>query len=234
MNNTLIIIPTYNEAKNIGNLINTVNNAAKVDILVIDDNSPDKTYEIAENLLNKLKNLYLIKRAKKSGLGTAYIRGFKFALEKGYKYIMEMDADLSHNPEDIPRFLKEIKNNDLVIGSRYLNGINVINWPIWRISLSFFASKYIHFITGLPFKDPTSGFKCFKREVLEAIDFDSIMSKGYAFQIETHYKVWKKNFKIKEISIIFTERDMGEPKISIGIIWEAIWIVWKLRFGLCR
>lgn len=232
MNHTLIIIPTYNEAENISDLIYAINKVAEVDILIIDDNSPDKTYEIIERLQSSLKNLYLIKRGKKLGLGTAYVQGFKFAIEKGYKYIMEMDADFSHNPNDIPRLLEAVKGNDLVIGSRYIKGICVVNWPFRRLLLSYFASKYVNFITRLPIKDPTSGFKCFRREVLQDIDLDKIRSNGYSFQIEMNYKTWKKGYNIKEIPIIFIDRSMGKTKMSKRIIWEAIWVVWKLRLGI--
>ena len=232
MNNTLVIIPTYNEKNNVSNIIHTVMNAAKVDILIIDDNSPDKTYEIVENLCADIKGLNLIKRERKLGLGSAYITGFKFALEKGYKYIIEMDADLSHDPLDIPRLLASVKDHDMVIGSRYIQGVSVVNWSFRRLLLSYLASKYVYFITGMPVKDPTGGFKCFKREVLESIDLDKVKSNGYSFQIEMNYKAWKKRHKIKEISIIFYERMSGKSKMSKKIIWEAIWIVWKLKLGL--
>lgn len=232
MNDTLVIIPTYNEAKNIGNIITAVSNAAEVDILIIDDNSPDKTFEIVENLKDDLSNLFLIKREKKLGLGTAYIKGFKYALEKGYQYIMEMDADFSHDPKEIPRFIEAAKDSDLVIGSRYITGVNVINWPLKRLLISYFASKYVHYITGLPIKDPTGGFKCFRRKVLETIDLDKVRSTGYSFQIEMTHKAWKKGFKILEIPIVFTDRYHGTTKMSRKIIWEAVWIVWKLRLGI--
>jgi dolichol-phosphate mannosyltransferase len=232
MNSTLIVIPTYNEANNIAGLISAINESADVDILVVDDNSPDRTYEIVEKLHAELDNLHLIRREGKLGLGTAYIAGFGFAISKGYSYIMEMDADFSHDPKEIPRFLEAIKENDLVIGSRYIRGVNVINWSMSRLLLSFSASKYVHFITGLPVKDPTGGFKCFKREVLEGIDLDSVKSTGYSFQIEMNHKAWKKGFRLKEIPIVFTDRYMGKTKMSRKIMWEAIWIVWKLRLGL--
>jgi dolichol-phosphate mannosyltransferase len=232
MNTTLVVIPTYNEANNIARLISAINESADVDILVVDDNSPDRTYEIVEKLQAELDNLHLIRREGKLGLGTAYIAGFRFAISKGYSYIMEMDADFSHDPKEIPRFLEAIKENDLVIGSRYIRGVNVINWSMSRLLLSFSASKYVHFITGLPVKDPTGGFKCFKREVLEGIDLDSVKSTGYSFQIEMNHKAWKKGFRLKEIPIVFTDRYMGKTKMSRKIMWEAIWIVWKLRLGL--
>lgn len=232
MNDTLVIIPTYNEVKNISNIINAVNSASKVDILIIDDNSPDKTFEIVEKLKSDLSNLFLIKRERKLGLGTAYIKGFKFALEKGYRYIMEMDADFSHDPKEIPRFIEAVKENDLVIGSRYITGVNVINWPLKRLLISYFAGRYVHYITGLPIKDPTGGFKCFRKEVLETIDLDKVQSTGYSFQIEMTHKAWKKGFRILEIPIVFTDRYHGKTKMSKKIIWEAVWIVWKLRLGI--
>ena len=232
VNNTLVVIPSYNEAYNIGNIIHAINNSATVDILIIDDNSPDKTYEIVENLQAHMENLNLIKREKKLGLGSAYIAGFKFALEKGYLNIIEMDADLSHNPLDIQRLLEAIKDNDMVIGSRYINGISVVNWSFKRLLLSYSASKYIYYITGMPIKDPTGGFKCFKREVMESIDLDKVKSNGYSFQIELNHKAWKKGFKIKEIPIIFHERTSGKSKMTKSIIWEAVWIVWKLKLGI--
>ncbi|MBI4847167.1 MAG: polyprenol monophosphomannose synthase [Nitrospirae bacterium] len=232
MNRTLVIIPTYNEAKNIGMLISAINEAADIDILIVDDNSPDKTYEIIESLMSTHSNLNLIKREKKLGLGTAYIAGFKFALEKGYSYIMEMDADFSHDPKEIPNFLKEIPNSDLVIGSRYITGVNVINWPMSRLLLSYSAGKYVHYVTGLPVKDPTGGYKCFRRDVLKSIDLDKVRSTGYSFQIEMNHKAWKKGFRLKEIPIVFTDRYMGKTKMTKSIMWEAIWIVWKLRLGI--
>ena len=232
INNTLVVIPTYNEAYNISNVINIINSSVAIDILIVDDNSPDKTYEIVENLQTHMENLNLIKRESKMGLGSAYIAGFKFALETGYMNIIEMDADLSHDPLDIQRLLGAIKDNDMVIGSRYITGISVVNWSFKRLLLSYSASKYIHFITGMPIKDPTGGFKCFKREVLESIDLDKVKSNGYSFQIELNHKAWKKGFKIKEIPIIFHERTSGKSKMSKSIIWEAVWIVWKLKLGI--
>jgi dolichol-phosphate mannosyltransferase len=232
MKTTLVVIPTYNEATNIARLIAAINESSDVDILVVDDNSPDGTHEIIEKLQRDLQNLHLIKREGKLGLGTAYIAGFRFAINKGYKYIIEMDADFSHDPKEIPRFLGAIEENDLVIGSRYIIGVNVINWSMSRLLLSYSASKYVHFITGLPIKDPTGGFKCFRREVLEGIGLDGVKSSGYSFQIEINHKAWKRGFRIKEIPIVFTDRYMGKTKMTKKIMWEAIWIVWKLRLRL--
>ena len=232
---TLIIIPTYNERENIKKLIPEIKKIDKsLHILVIDDASKDGTATVVKNLMKRDKTINLIQRDGKYGLGTAYVAGFKYAIKNKYDYIFEMDADFSHDPKYINDFLKNIKNYDLVIGSRYLNGISVVNWPLRRLMLSKFATFYVHFITGLPLTDATSGFKCYRRKVLEAIDLDSIHSDGYAFQIEMHYKVWKKGFRIKEIPIIFVDRDTGASKMSKDIVFEAIWVVWKLKFGIIK
>lgn len=230
---TLIVIPTYNEKENILKLIPLVKKAVKgVNILVVDDASPDKTGAAVAALAKKDRAIKLISRSGKLGLGTAYVEGFKYALKHGYDYIFEMDADFSHDPQYLKNFLEEIKENDLVIGSRYINGVSVVNWPIRRLMLSKFAGFYARTITGLPLTDCTSGFKCFKRKVLESIDLDKIHSDGYAFQIEMHYKAWKKGFKIKETPIIFVDRHSGSSKMSHGVIMEAAVIVWKLRLGI--
>ncbi|HDP97888.1 MAG TPA: polyprenol monophosphomannose synthase [bacterium] len=228
---SIIIIPTYNESQNIKQLIERLLFLGIKDlhILVVDDNSPDGTADIVEKLSQKESNIYLIRRPGKAGLGTAYVAGFKFALNNGYDYIFEMDADLSHNPDEIPNFLKKIEQCDLVIGSRYATGVNVINWPLTRLILSVGANKYTKIITGMPIKDSTGGFKCFRRQVLEAIDFENISSGGYSFQIEMNFKAWKKGFRICEIPIIFTDREAGSSKMSKRIIWEAVWLVWKLK-----
>ncbi len=228
---TLIIIPTYNEIENAPKIIDYVLNLNdELEILIVDDNSPDGTGKLVEQLLSDHQRLHLMKRKGKQGLGTAYIAGFKYALEHGYDFIVEMDADFSHNPDDILRMLKEIEHKDLIIGSRYCDGINVVNWPFKRLLLSYFASWYVRAITGMPFKDPTAGFKCYRREVLESIDFDSIISDGYSFQIEMKYRAWQKKFRIKEMPIVFTERRDGQSKMSSEIVYEAIWNVWKIRF----
>jgi dolichol-phosphate mannosyltransferase len=197
--------------------------------LIVDDNSPDGTGRIADEMAKKDGRFFVIHREKKSGLGTAYIAGFKFALEKGYDLIFEMDCDFSHDPKYVPHFLKAIQEADLVLGSRYIDGVNVINWPMSRLLLSYYANVYSRLVTGLPVKDATSGFKCFRREVLEAIDLDRVKSNGYSFQIEMSFRAWKKGFKIKEIPIIFEDRKVGQSKMSKKIVREAVWMVWKLR-----
>jgi dolichol-phosphate mannosyltransferase len=227
---TLVIIPTYNEKDNISKVIPLVlKQDPDIEVLVVDDNSPDGTGKLVEELKASNPRIKLIRREKKSGLGTAYLAGFKYALENGYNYIFEMDSDFSHDPNYIPDFLKAIKDSDLVLGSRYIKGVNVVNWPITRLLLSYFANVYARWVTGLPLKDSTGGFKCFKREVLEKIDLDNIHSNGYAFQIEMNFRAWKKGFRIKEIPIIFVDRRAGESKMSKKIVREAIWMVWKLR-----
>lgn len=232
----LIIIPTYNEKENIVRVIDEIYNNTRniveeeIHILVVDDGSPDGTARIVKDLQKSNQQIHIIEREKKLGLGTAYVKGFKYALENGYDYIFEMDADLSHDPRELPNFLREIKENDLVLGSRYIKGVNVINWPLGRLLLSYFANVYTRIVTGIPVKDSTGGFKCFRQKVLENIDFDKIKSNGYSFQIEVNYKVWRKKFKIKEIPIIFVDRTEGVSKMSKKIVREAIFMVWKLRF----
>ncbi len=227
----LVIIPTYNELENLPRLLPEVfSQNDKINILIVDDNSPDGTAAFVEREMESDKRLHLIKRNEKSGLGTAYIAGFKYALENNYDFIFEMDADFSHDPNEIPEFLREIQNHDLVIGSRYRNGVNVINWPMSRLLLSWFANFYTRVITGMPIKDATGGYKCFRRSVLETIDLSEVKSNGYAFQIEMNFKAWKKGFRIKELSIIFVDRMKGKSKMSKKIVREAIWMVWKLRF----
>ncbi|MBN2829260.1 MAG: polyprenol monophosphomannose synthase [Candidatus Cloacimonetes bacterium] len=228
---TLVIIPTYNEIENAPRIVEYVLGLREdIEILIVDDNSPDGTGELMEQMKVDSPRLHLMKRAGKLGLGSAYVDGFKYALKKGYDFIVEMDADFSHNPDDILRMLNEIEHNDLVIGSRYSEGINVVNWPFKRLLLSYFASWYVRIITGMPFSDPTAGFKCYRRKLLENINFDSIISDGYSFQIEMKYRAWQKKFRIKEIPIVFTERRDGQSKMSSEIVYEAIWNVWKLRF----
>jgi dolichol-phosphate mannosyltransferase len=226
----LVIIPTYNERENIQKLIREIYGLdPAIHVLVVDDNSPDGTAGIVKDLKNDITNLHLIKREGKLGLGTAYVAGFKFALENGYRYIFEMDADYSHDPKEIPYFLEAIKDADLVIGSRYCKGVNVVNWPLSRLILSIFANKYTHFVTGLPVHDSTGGYKCFRREVLQAINLNEIHSGGYSFQIEMNFKAWKKGFRIKEIPIVFIDRAIGKSKMSKKIVREAVWMVWKLK-----
>ncbi|MFP4524953.1 MAG: polyprenol monophosphomannose synthase [Bacteroidales bacterium] len=235
MNKNLVIIPTYNEKGNIDRLIKEIFHLqVTFDILIVDDNSPDGTADIIKSLQKKYPDrLFLIEREGKLGLGTAYIDGFKWALERDYDYIFEMDADFSHDPNDLPRLYDACVNDnaDVAIGSRYKNGANVVNWPIGRIMLSYFASKYVAFITGMKINDATAGFKCYRRKVLETIELDRIKFKGYAFQIEMKFSSWKHGFTLKEIPIIFTNRQVGTSKMSGGIFNEALWgvIGMKLR-----
>lgn len=236
---TLIIIPTYNELDNLPKLLPEVlSKNEEINILIVDDNSPDGTAAFVENEMKNNDRIHLIKRSSKQGLGTAYIAGFKYALQNNFELIFEMDADFSHDPKEIPKFLEEIKNSDLVIGSRYINGVNVINWPMRRLLLSSFANVYTRIITGMPIHDATGGFKCFRRKVLESINLDQVRSNGYAFQIEMNFKAWKKGFNVKEIPIIFVDRMKGQSKMSKKIVREAVTMVWKLRiksiFGMLK
>jgi len=228
----LIIIPTFNEIENISKIIISVfDTGLSINILVVDDQSPDGTGQEVKKLMKTFPNkLFLENRLGKKGLGSAYIDGFKWALKSDYKYIFEMDADFSHQPKELKSMIKILDSNvDLVIGSRYVNGVNVVNWPLGRILLSYFASFYVQFITGMPIKDPTAGFVGYKRRVLEAIDLDKIKFIGYAFQIELKYKAWIKNFLIKEHPIIFINRVYGKSKMSGNIVWEALFGVLLLR-----
>lgn len=233
MSDTLVIIPTYNEKENIQAIIEAVfKQKKKFHILVVDDNSPDGTAEIVERLITQYSDaLFIEKRMGKNGLGTAYIHGFKWAIQKKYDYIIEMDADFSHNPKDLVRLYEacEKEGADVSIGSRYSQGVNVVNWPMKRVLLSYFASKYVRFITRIPIHDTTAGFVCYKRSVLETIKLNKIRFVGYAFQIEMKFKAWKHNFKIKEVSVIFTDRDLGASKMSGNIISEALFGVIKMR-----
>ncbi len=227
----LVVVPTYNEKENIEELIREVL-AVKdtIHILVVDDNSPDGTGDIVERIASGNDRVNILRRGKKMGLGSAYIAGFKWALENtDARYVFEMDADFSHDPNAIPDFLAAIEENDLVIGSRYLNGITVVNWPLSRLILSYSANIYTRLITGLPLKDATGGYKCFRREVLEALPLDRIKSDGYSFQIEVNFLCWKKGFRIKEIPILFVDRRVGISKMNKKIVWEAAFMVWRLR-----
>ena len=234
MNNALVIIPTYNEKENIERMIRKIFSLSKpYDILIIDDGSPDKTAEIVKNLKESEfhKNLHLIERSGKLGLGTAYICGFKWALEKGYDYIFEMDADFSHDPNDLIRLHNAcLDGADMAIGSRYKSGVNVVDWPVGRVLMSYCASAYVRLITGMNIRDTTAGFKCYTRKVLESIDLDNIKFKGYAFQIEMKFTAWKMGFEIIEIPIVFTDRKEGTSKMSGGIFNEALWGVLKMKF----
>ncbi|MGA9117269.1 MAG: polyprenol monophosphomannose synthase [Bacteroidota bacterium] len=226
----LVVIPTYNEAQNIPTLIPAVlAQSEKVDVLVVDDNSPDGTAAVVRDMMKENPRIRLLEREGKLGLGTAYVAGFRYALEREYDCVFEMDADFSHSPREIPNFLKAIGGADLVVGSRYTGGIRILNWPIQRLLLSYSASVYTRFVTGLPLEDATSGFKCFRRPVLEAIDLSRIHSNGYAFQIEMSYKAWKRGFRITEIPIIFLDRRTGVSKMSKKIISEAFFMLWRLR-----
>ncbi len=227
----LIIFPTYNEKENIEKIVAAVLPLdSRINVLIVDDSSPDGTGEIADRLAASDSRINVLHRKNKEGLGKAYIAGFEWGIKEKYDYLFEMDADFSHGPEFIKDFLIAIKNADLVLGSRYISGVNVINWPMGRLLLSYFANVYSRIVTGMPVKDATGGFKCFRREVLEAIDLDAIKSNGYTFQIEVSMRVWKKGYKIKEIPIVFTDRQEGASKMSKKIIREAIWMVWYLRF----
>lgn len=234
--NIAVVIPTYNEKNNIPRLIAEIFELGINDlhVVVIDDNSPDGTGKVVEEIKSRNEKIHVIHRKKKMGLGTAYLAGFKHALGQGAQFIFEMDADFSHDPKMIPVFMKEIEKNDLVVGSRYKNGIRIINWPLRRLMLSILASKYVRIITGMKLTDATSGFKCYKRHVLEKINLEKIRSNGYSFQIEMKYKAHKNNFSIKEIPIIFVDRHTGSSKMSRKIIFEALLVVWKLRLGLIR
>ena len=229
----LVIIPTYNEAENIGTVIGQVLCLPLgFHILVVDDGSPDGTGDLVEALKKSHSDrIFLIRRAGKQGLGTAYLAGFKYALENGYQWICEMDADMSHNPSDLERIAEPVMKgeSDLAIGSRYVNGVRVMNWPLSRLMLSYGAGMYTRAITGIRIQDVTAGFKCFHRRVLEAIDLDEVRSNGYSFQIELNFKAWKKGFKLVEVPIIFTERTEGRSKMSKAIVREAAWKVWELR-----
>jgi dolichol-phosphate mannosyltransferase len=201
-----------------------------VDMLVVDGNSPDGTGKIADELAAKHPQIHVLHEQGKSGLGRAYIAGFKWAIERGYEFIFEMDSDFSHNPDDVPQFLEAIQHADLVLGSRYINGIRIINWPLKRLMLSKFAANYVAIITGMPFTDPTGGYKCFRRRVLELINLDEIRSIHYAFQFEMTHKIWRQGLKVVEVPIIFTERVKGASKMSGRVMREAFWMPWRLLF----
>lgn len=233
---SIVIIPTYNEKENIENIIRAVLGLEDgFNILIIDDGSPDGTASIVKGLMdNEFKDrLFLVERSGKLGLGTAYIAGFKWCVERGYDYIFEMDADFSHAPSDLPRLLGACRDEgyDVAIGSRYVSGVNVVNWPMGRVLMSYFASKYVHIVTGLPIHDTTAGFKCYRRQVLETIELDKIHFKGYAFQIEMKFTAYKCGFKIKEVPVIFVNRELGTSKMSGGIFGEAFFGVMRLKIS---
>jgi dolichol-phosphate mannosyltransferase len=232
----LVIVPTYNERENIARLIDAVlSRDPRLEVLVVDDGSPDGTGDIVEALGASNKRVHLLRRPRKMGLGTAYIAGFKWSIQHHYDYTFEMDADFSHDPAHLPEMLRAIETADLVIGSRYREGkVTVVNWPINRLLLSYFANVYARLVTGLHIWDLTAGFKCYRRTVLEAIDLDDVRSNGYAFQIEMHFRTWRKNFRIVEIPIVFVDRTEGTSKMSKAIVREAVWMVWRLRFWALR
>ena len=228
---TLVIIPTYNERENIERIVPQVlEQDPSIHILIVDDGSPDGTGEIADQMAKDNDRVHVLHRKGKGGLGTAYIAGFKYALEGSYDLILEMDCDFSHDPKSLPKFLEAVQDADLILGSRYISGVNVINWPMSRLLLSYYANVYSRWVTGLPVRDATGGFKCYRREVLQAINLDKVKSNGYSFQIEMSFRAWKKGFKIKEIPIIFEDRKAGQSKMSKKIVREAIWMVWRLRW----
>jgi dolichol-phosphate mannosyltransferase len=228
----LIIVPTYNERENISRLVDTVlAQDPRIEMLVVDDGSPDGTAEIVDRLIARYPGrVHIHRRPKKMGLGTAYLAGFRIAIERKYDLVMEMDADFSHDPAHLPQFLRAAEGADIVLGSRYREGkVTVVNWPISRLLLSYYANVYARIVTGLPLWDGTGGFKCFHRKVLEAIDLNAVKSNGYAFQIEMSFRAWKRGFKIVEIPIVFVDRTEGTSKMSKAIVREAVWMVWRLR-----
>jgi dolichol-phosphate mannosyltransferase len=226
----LIIIPTYNESDNIRAIAGEIFDVyGGLDILVVDDNSPDGTGGIVRDMQLEDTRVHLLERSGKLGLGTAYCAGFLWAMERGYDVVFEMDADFSHDPKEIPNFLRAIESADVVIGSRYSTGVNVVNWPMQRLLLSWFANLYTRLITRMPIYDATGGFKCFRTDILRGVDLTKIRSNGYAFQIEMNFKLWKRGARMLEIPIIFVDRRSGVSKMSKNIIWEAAWLVWKLR-----
>ena len=236
---TLVISPTYNEIKNIELLVKAILDAyPDFELLIVDDKSPDGTSNKVKTLQKTYKNLHLEIRQKKSGLGTAYIHGFQWALSRDYDKVVQMDADLSHNPEDVSMMVDHLDNYDLVIGSRYIKGISVVNWPLRRLMLSYGANTYTRIITGMPIMDGTGGFKAWKAKVLRNINLESVQSQGYSFQIEMNFRAWLKKYKIKEVPIIFSDRTIGQSKMSKAIVYEAIFMVWRLRiwkiFGLLK
>jgi len=226
----LIIIPTYNERDNLVELLGKIfEQDLPIEVLIVDDNSPDRTGELADELSGADPRVHVMHRAGKQGLGSAYVAGFRYALERDYDAVFEMDADFSHNPGSLRDFLRELESADLVLGSRYLHGVTVVNWPLSRLILSYGANLYSRVITGMPVKDLTGGYKCFRRQVLESIDLSRVRSDGYGFQIEVNFKAWRKGFRVREIPIMFVDRRAGVSKMSRRIVWEAAWMVWRLR-----
>jgi dolichol-phosphate mannosyltransferase len=235
MNEAIVVIPTYNEFHNLPRLVGRIQQSApQFDVLVVDDNSPDGTGAVANELAHSDARIHVLHRPEKQGLGPAYVAGLKWALAKGYQYLCQMDADHSHNPEQLPDLIAATERYDLVLGSRYIGGIRVLDWDMKRLLISSFGNWYARVVTGLPYSDLTGGFKCYRRHVLEAIDLDNIRSLGYAFQIEMTWWAVRRGFRVGEVPIIFYGRDKGETKFSKAIIWEAVFAVWKLRLGLAR
>jgi dolichol-phosphate mannosyltransferase len=229
MNETLIIVPTYNEVDNLPRMAEKLLSIpAGVDVLVVDDNSPDGTGKVADELAAKYPQIHVFHRMEKNGLGRAYIAGFEWALKRDYEYIFEMDCDFSHDPAEIPNFLKAAQQSDLVLGSRYSGGVRVLNWPLKRLLLSRLAGVYVSLITGMPFSDPTGGYKCFHRRCLQAIELDAVKSNGYSFQIEMTHRLWREGFTVAEVPITFADRVEGTSKLSRDIVIEAFWMVWWL------
>jgi dolichol-phosphate mannosyltransferase len=227
----IAVVPTYNERANLAELVEKIHQAAKgLHILIVDDNSPDGTGALADELRQKHPDqIFVLHREKKEGLGKAYVDGFNEALKKDYEYILQMDADLSHDPAHLPRFFEQIENHDLVVGSRYLHGISVVNWDLKRLIMSKLATNYVRFVTRMPFTDATSGFKCWRRAALEAIGYEDVFSSGYVFLVEMKYKAYRRGFRVTEVPIIFVERKSGNSKLDWSVIWEAIWGVLRLR-----
>jgi dolichol-phosphate mannosyltransferase len=232
----LIILPTFNERENLPRLVPLIlAQDPRIEILVVDDASPDGTGQLADDLARDQPRLHVLHRPGKLGLGTAYIAGFKWGLANDFEYLFEMDADFSHDPAHLPTFLDAIEDFDVVLGSRYLHGrVTVVNWPMGRLLLSYFANIYARYVTGVAIADLTGGFKCFRREVLASIPLDDVESNGYAFQIEMSFRAWRRNFRLGEIPIMFVDRDIGESKMSRSIVWEAVWRVWRLRWLAIR
>ena len=227
----MVVVPTYNERQNLEELVPKVlSQLPDAELLVVDDGSPDGTGEYADGLAERDPRIHVLHRPGKMGLGSAYVKGFQYALGTEAELVIQMDADFSHDPNVIPDLVEKTGEYDVVIGSRYITGANVVNWPLRRLFLSYFANVYTHIVTGVPLRDSTGGFKCFRRNVLESIDLDAVRSDGYSFQIEINFRCWRKGFSMREIPIIFVDRHSGTSKMSRRIVWEAMWLVWRLRF----